>query len=273
MSDTTFPAYGSGLATAGGAGMIASRPVQWLVMGGRSLRIGRRNVEALIMSLILPVMLMLVFVYLFGGAIDTGTAYVTYVVPGVMLLCVTFGSGMTAGSVANDMTGGIIDRLRSLDVGGPAILAGHVAASLARNMFSSALVFGVAFAIGFRPHASAVQWLGVVGVLALTITAVSWLAAALGLLASSPDAASGYTFSITFLPYASSAFVPVDTMPSWLRGFAENQPVTPITESLRGLLLDQPVGSAPWKAAAWCVAIMAVSVAVSALLFRNKTRG
>lgn len=252
---------------------IATAPVQWLTMGGRSLRLGRRNVEALIMSLVLPVMLMIVFVYLFGGAIDTGTAYVTYVVPGVMLLCVTFGSAMTAGSVANDMTGGIIDRLRSLDVGGPAILAGHVAASIARNVFSSALVFGVAFAIGFRPHASAAQWLAVAGILVLTIAAVSWLSAALGLLASSPEAASGYTFSITFLPYASSAFVPIDTMPSWLRGFAGNQPVTPITESLRGLLLDQPVGSAPWKAVAWCLAIMVVSVAATALLFRAKTRG
>ena len=171
------------------------------------------------------------------------------------------------------MTGGIIDRFRSLDVGGPAILAGHVAASIARNVFSSALVFGVAFAIGFRPHASAVQWLAAAGILVLVIAAVSWLAAALGLLASSPEAASGYTFGITFLPYASSAFVPTDTMPSWLRGFAANQPVTPITESLRGLLLDQPVGSAPWKAIAWCLGIMTVSVIASALLFRNKTKG
>jgi ABC-2 type transport system permease protein len=253
--------------------LLASAPTQWLTMGGRSLRLGRRNVEAIIMSLVLPVMLMLVFVYLFGGAIETGTSYVTYVVPGVMLLCVTFGSGMTAGSVANDMTGGIIDRLRSLDVGGPAILAGHVAASIARNMFSSALVFGVAFAIGFRPRASALQWLAAAGILVLVIAAVSWFAAALGLLASSPEAAAGYTFSITFLPYASSAFVPTDTMPTWLRGFAANQPTTPITESLRGLLLDQPVGSAPWKAIAWCLGIMAVSVAASALLFRAKTRG
>lgn len=251
----------------------ATAPVQWLTMGARSLRLGRRNVEALIMSLVLPVMLMVVFVYLFGGAIDTGTKYVTYVVPGVMLLCVTFGAAMTAGSVATDMTGGIIDRLRSLDVGGPAILAGHVAASVARNVFSSVLVFGVAFAIGFRPHASAAQWLAAAGILVLTITAVSWLAAALGLMASSPEAAGGYTFGITFLPYASSAFVPVGTMPSWLRGFAGNQPVTPITESLRGLLLDQPVGSAPWKAVAWCVAIMAVSVLTAALVFRGKTRG
>jgi len=251
----------------------ASSPVQWLTMGGRSLRLGRRNVEALIMSLALPVMLMIVFVYLFGGAIQTGTSYVTYVVPGVMLLCVSFGSALTAVSVANDMSGGIIDRLRSLDVGGPAILAGHVAASLARNVLSSALVFGVAFAIGFRPHADALQWLAATGILVLLITAVSWFSAALGLLAGSPESASGYTFFITFLPYASSAFVPIDTMPSWLRGFAGHQPVTPITESLRGLLLDQPVGSAPTQAVAWCAGILLVSIAASAVLFRFKTRG
>lgn len=248
-------------------------PVQWITMGGRSLRLGRRNLEALIMSLVLPVMLMVVFVYLFGGAINTGTKYVTYVVPGVMLLCVSFGSAMTAVSVAGDMTGGIIDRFRSLDVGGAAILAGHVTASIARNVVSSALVFGVAFLIGFRPHADAVQWLAAAGILVLLIAAVSWLSAALGLIASSPDAASGYTFIITFLPYASSAFVPIATMPSWLRGFAGNQPVTPITESLRGLLLDQPVGSAPVRAVAWCAGILVVSVIASGILFRVRTRG
>jgi ABC-2 type transport system permease protein len=246
---------------------------QWVVLGGRSLRLGRRNVEALIMSIALPVMLMVVFVYLFGGAIQTGAGgYVTYVVPGVMLLCVSFGSAMTAVSVATDLSGGIVDRLRSLDVGGAAVLSGHVLASLARNVVSSTLVLGVAFALGFRPHADARQWLAALGILVLTIAAVSWLSAALGLLAGSPEAASGYTFGITFLPYASSAFVPIGTMPSWLRGFAGHQPVTPITESLRGLLLDRPVGSAPWQAVAWCAGIMLASAAAAALLFRAKTR-
>ncbi|WP_238009748.1 ABC transporter permease [Dactylosporangium sp. AC04546] len=251
---------------------MSSATVQWITMGGRSLRLGRRNVEALLMSVALPVMLMVVFVYLFGGAIQTGTEYVTYVVPGVMLLCVSFGSAMTAVSVASDMSEGIVDRFRSLDVGGAAVLAGHVTASLARNVGSSALVFGVAFLLGFRPHADAGQWLAAAGILVLVIAAVSWLAAALGLLARTPEAASGYTFFITFLPYASSAFVPIDTMPSWLRGFASHQPVTPITESLRGLLLDQPVGGAPWRAIAWCVGIMAVAIVAAALLFRARTR-
>ncbi|GAA0722793.1 ABC transporter permease [Dactylosporangium roseum] len=246
---------------------------QWLTMGGRSLRLGRRNVDGLILALVLPVMLMVVFVYLFGGAIQTGTEYVTYVVPGIMLLCVSFGSSMTAVSVANDLAGGIVDRLRSLDVGGAAILAGHVTASVARNALSSVLVFGVAYLLGFRPQADGWQWLAAAGILLLVIAAVSWFAAALGMLARSPEAASGYTFFITFLPYASSAFVPIDTMPSWLRGFAGSQPVTPITESLRGLLLDQPVGDAPWRAAAWCAGILLVSIVAAAVLFRARTRG
>lgn len=244
----------------------------YCVLGGRALRLGRRNLEALIMSVALPVMLMVVFVYLFGGALQVGTTYVTYVVPGVMLLCVSFGSAMTAVSVATDLKEGIVDRFRSLDVGGASLLAGHVTASLARNTISSILVLAVAFAIGFRPHADAVRWLSAAGILLLVIAAVSWLSAALGLLAGSPEAASGYTFFITFLPYASSAFVPIATMPSWLRGFAGHQPITPITESLRGLLLDTPVGSAPWRAVAWCAGIMLASVLAAAWLFRNRTR-
>ncbi|MGI5244488.1 ABC transporter permease [Dactylosporangium sp. CA-139066] len=253
--------------------MSSSALTQWSVLGARSLRLGRRNVEALIMSIALPVMLMVVFVYLFGGALQVGTQYVTYVVPGVMLLCVSFGSAMTAVAVASDLSGGIVDRFRSLDVGGAALLSGHVLASLARNTVSSVLVLSVAFALGFRPRANFAQWLAAAGILLLSIAAVSWLSAALGLLAGSSEAASGYTFGITFLPYASSAFVPITTMPTWLRGFAGNQPVTPIVESLRALLLDQPAGSAPWRAVAWCLAITAGSVIASAALFRAKTRG
>ncbi|MEV6928618.1 ABC transporter permease [Dactylosporangium sp. NPDC051485] len=252
--------------------MSSTALTQWNVLGARALRLGRRNAEALIMSIALPVMLMIVFVYLFGGAIRTGTEYVTYVVPGVMLLCVSFGSAMTAVAVANDLKEGIVDRFRTLDVGGAAMLSGHVLASLVRNVVSSALVLAVAVAIGFRPKAGAGQWLAAAGILVLTIAAVSWLSAALGLLAGSAEAASGYTFAITFLPYASSAFVPIDTMPSWLRGFAGNQPVTPITESLRGLLLDQPVGQAPWRAVAWCIGLVIVAIVAAAALFRAKTK-
>jgi ABC-2 type transport system permease protein len=242
-----------------------------LTMAGRSLRLTMRTPDALLTSLLLPIMLMLLFVYLFGGAIQTGTEYVTYVVPGVLLLCAGFGASMTAVSVSQDMTGGIVDRFRSLDVAGTAVLAGHVAASVARNLASTVLVFGVAFLIGFRPSAEPLDWLAAAGVLLAFMLAISWLSAAIGLLARSPEAAGGFTFFMAFLPYPSSAFVPIDTMPSWLHGFANNQPVTPVIETLRGLLLDTPVGTSPWLALAWCGGILVASVALAGALFRRRT--
>ncbi len=242
-----------------------------LTMAGRCVRLSLRQVDALLTSLLLPVLLMLIFVYLFGGAIDTGTDYVTYVVPGVILLCAGFGSATTAVSVNQDMTGGIVDRFRSLDVGGPSVLAGHVAASVVRNAASTVLVLAVALAIGFRPEAGPLEWLAVAGVLLAFVLAISSLAAALGLLAGSPEAANGVTFLVMFLPYASSAFVPVDTMPSWLQGFAAHQPITPVVETVRGLLLGMPVGDHAWTALAWCAGILVVSVAASGALFRRRT--
>jgi ABC-2 type transport system permease protein len=239
-------------------------------MIGRSFRLTARNMDALITALALPIMLMLLFVYLFGGAIETGTAYVTYVVPGVILLCAGFGSALTAVAVAQDMSGGIMDRFRSMDVGGAAVLAGHVVASVARNMLSTVLVLGVALLIGFRPQANAAQWLAAVGLLVLFVFAFSWVAAAVGLLARSVESANGFSFFVTFLPYPSSAFVPIDTMPSWIHGFAEHQPFTPVIESMRGLLLDTPVGNAPWLALAWCGGILTVAVASSGFLFRRR---
>ncbi len=241
-----------------------------LTMSARSVRLSMRHLDALLTSLLLPVLLMLIFVYLFGGAIETGTDYVTYVVPGVILLCAGFGSATTAVTVSQDMNGGIVDRLRSMDVGGPAVLAGHVAASVVRNAASALLVLGVALLIGFRPAAEPLEWLAVAGVMLAFVVAISSLSAALGLLAGSPEAANGIMFLILFLPYASSAFVPVHTMPTWLQGFAEHQPVTPVIETLRGLLLDTPTGDA-WTALAWCAGILAVSLAASGALFRRRT--
>ena len=240
-----------------------------LTMAGRCIRLSMRQVDALLTSLLLPVLLMLIFVYLFGGAIETGSDYVTYVVPGVILLCAGFGSAVTAVTVSQDMTGGIVDRLRSLDVGGPSVLAGHVAASVVRNAISTALVLAVALLIGFRPDAEPLEWLAAAGVLVAFVLAMSAFAAALGLLARSPEAANGITFIVLFLPYASSAFVPVDTMPTWLQGFAEHQPVTPIIETLRGLLLGGPTQAA--TALAWCAGILVVSLATSSVLFRRRT--
>jgi ABC-2 type transport system permease protein len=196
--------------------------------------------------------------------------YVTYVVPGVILLCAGFGSATTAVNVSQDLTRGIVDRFRSMDIGGPALLAGHVAASIVRNAASTVIVFAVALAIGFRPSAGPLDWLAVAGVLLAFMLAISWLAACIGLLARSPEAANGFTFFVMFLPYASSAFVPVDTMPSWIQGFAQHQPVTPVTETVRELLLGTGSGD-PWVALAWCGGILAVSIAASGVLFRKRT--
>lgn len=244
-----------------------------LTMTARCFRLTRRQLDSLLTALLLPVLLMVLFVGLFGGAIHTGTGtrYVTYVLPGVLLLCAGYGAAITAVSVSQDMTGGIIDRLRSMDVRGPAILAGHVAASIARNITSTVLVFGVAFLIGFRPHAGLAGWLAAAGLLLAFMLALSWLAAGYGLAVKTPEAANGFLFAMAFLPYASSAFVPVDTMPGWIQGFARNQPVTPVTQSLRGLLLGTPVGTAPLVALAWCGGILAVALAASGVLFSRRT--
>lgn len=247
-----------------------SRIADWSTMTARSMRLTSRNSEAILTSLMLPVMLMLLFVYLFGGAINTGTAYVTYVVPGVLLLCAGFGASMTAQTVSHDMSSGAIDRFRSMDVSGAAVLAGHVVASVARNIVSTALVLAVAFVIGFRPHADAQDWVLAAGVLLMFILAMSAVAAMVGLLTRTPEGASGFSFFMTFLPYPSSAFVPVDTMPGWVQGFAENQPVTPIIETLRALLLGTPAGSNPLLAAAWCGGIFVVSVLLARVLFRRR---
>jgi ABC-2 type transport system permease protein len=219
----------------------------------------------------LPVLMMIVFVELFGGAIQTGGKYVTYVVPGVLVLCTGFGSALTAVSVCQDVSGGIVDRLRAMDVRGAALLSGHVVSSTVRNAGSTMLVIAVAFALGFRPHADMLRWLAAGGMLLAFVVAISWLAAAIGLLARSPEAANGMTFFVMFVPYASSAFVPVHTMPHWLRGFAQHQPITPLTEALRGLLLGTPVGSNAWIALAWCAGITAISIAAAGSLFARRT--
>jgi ABC-2 type transport system permease protein len=238
----------------------------------RALRLSLRNVDGLITALVLPVIMMLMFVYLFGGAITTGTRYVDYVVPGVLLVCVSFGSGTTAISVAHDLTGGIIDRFRSMDVRGEALINGHVVASVARNLVSAMLVVAVALAIGFRPHADVAGWLAAVGVLALFVLALSWLAAAIGIVARSPEAAQGIAFLVSFFPYVSSAFVPIHTMPSALQGVANNQPVTGVVDTMRALLNGGHVGSAAWRSIAWSVGIIVVSIALSGILYRRRAR-
>jgi ABC-2 type transport system permease protein len=240
-------------------------------MAGRALRLTLRNVESLLTALALPVILMVMFVYLFGGAIRTGGDYVDFVVPGVLVVCAGFGAATTAVTVANDLAGGAIDRFRSLDVPGSALVNGHVLASVARNLLSTALVFGVAFAVGFRSPASVWQWLAALAIFALFAVALSWVAAALGVVAGSVDAANGLGFIVSFFAYPSSAFVPVATMPGWLQAFAGNQPVTPVVDSMRHLLAGQPAGASAWQAVAWSVGIAVVAGCVCGLLFGRRT--
>jgi ABC-2 type transport system permease protein len=237
----------------------------------RSIRHSLRSVDALMVAVFLPVSILLLFVYVFGGAIRTGTHYIDYVVPGIILLCAGFGSASTSVSVCNDMTTGAIDRFRSLPIVSSAVLTGHVLAGVLRNVVSTLLVLGVAVLIGFRPNAGFVQWLGVLGVLLLFMGAISWLAASFGLLVRNVEAAGAFAFIVMFLPYVSSAFVPTRTMPGVLRAIASHQPITPITETLRGLMMGTPIGNNALIAVAWCTGAMAAGCAAATLLFRNRT--
>jgi len=231
-----------------------------------------RDVEALLMAVVLPTMLMLMFTWIFGNAIDPSGGYVDYVVPGIILLCAGFGASSTAISVSRDMTTGIIDRFRTMPIRSGAVLTGHVVASLARNLVATTVVIGVALLVGFRPDATPIEWVAVFGIVALYILAITYLFAAIGLAAATPEAASGYGFILLFLPYVSSAFVPVETMPEWLQPIAEHQPITPVTETIRALLTGTPLGDSAWLAVAWCLGIIVVSVVWGAWLFRRKAR-
>lgn len=242
------------------------------VFVARSLTHSLRDGESLLMAILLPVMLMVVFTFVFGGALDPSGGYVDYVVPGIILTCAGFGAASTAVYVAGDMKAGIIDRFRTMPVRASAVLTGHVVASLVRNLFATTVVVGVALLVGFRPHADLWGWLGAMAVIAAWILAITYLFAAIGLASGSPEAASGYGFIILFLPYLSSAFVPVSTMPEWLQWVADHQPVTPIIETIRGLLMGEPLGTAPWWALGWCAAILIASYVWGAWLFRRNGR-
>ena len=238
---------------------------------GRALKHSLRNVESLIMGVTLPVMLMLMFTFVFGGAIEPGGDYVNYVVPGIILLCAGFGASATGVSVNQDMTTGIIDRFRTMPIRGWAVLTGHVVASLVRNLLATGVVVGVGLLVGFRPTGGPLEWLAALALVALYILAITGLFAAIGLAAGSPDAASGYGFILLFLPYLSSAFVPIDTMPEWLQGFARHQPITPLIESIRGLLMGGEVAGYAWVAVLWSVGIILIATVWGAWLFRRKS--
>ena len=240
------------------------------VFVGRSLRHSLRDGESLLMAIMLPVMLMLMFTWVFGGAIDPSGAYVDYVVPGIILTCAGFGASATAVYVANDMRTGIIDRFRTMPLRAGAVLTGHVVASVLRNLIATAIVIGVGVLVGFRPTANGWEWIALAGLIALYILAITYLFAAIGLAAGSPEGANGYGFVLLFLPYLSSAFVPVASMPDWLQPVAANQPITPIVETIRGLLTDAPLQGEAWWAVGWCLVILLASTIWGAVLFRHK---
>jgi len=263
------PVYGPGYALSDTRVMIA-----------RGLRRSVRDPEAFITALALPVILMLLFVYVFGGAFNAGVGaaggYVNYVVPGLIVLCAGFGAGTTAVAVATDMSSGIVDRFRSMPIASASVLAGHIVASLVRNLLATALVIAVGLAVGWRPVAGPLAWAGALAMIVAFILAMSWLAACFGLVVGSPEAANGATFALMFVPYLSSAFVPASTMAAGLRPVAANQPFTPVIETMRGLWMGHTstgaaLGHEALLAVVYFGAILVAAASLASWLFRHRT--
>ena len=243
------------------------------VLTGRSLRHILRSPDTIVTTAVLPVAIMLLFVYVLGGAVDTGgTSYVDFLLPGILLITVASGIAYTAYRVFLDVRGGIVDRLRSMPIAPGSVLWGHVLTSLVANAVSLGLVVGVAVIIGFRSGASVLAWAGVVGILMAYTLALTWVAVIAGLAAKTIDGASAFSYPLIFLPFVSSAFAPTDTMPGPVRWFAENQPVTSLVDAIRALLAQQPVGASVWVALAWCAGILVVAWLVAAAPFRRSGR-
>ncbi|GAA1971216.1 ABC transporter permease [Kitasatospora viridis] len=213
---------------------------------------------------ITPVIMLLLFVYVFGGTLGAGLGggrgtYVNYVLPGILLMSAAMAATGTAVMVATDMTEGIIARFRTMRISRASVLTGHVVGSVVQQVLGMAVVIGIALAIGFRPHASLLDWLGAAGLLTLLAVAITWLAVALGLKSPTPEAASNAPMPLILLPFLGSGFVPTSSMPTVLRWFAEYQPFTPVMQTVRGLLLGTPIGNNGVIALAWCVGIGLVS--------------
>ena len=227
---------------------------------GRSMRHIQRSPDTIITVAIIPIALMLLFVYVFGGAINAGTGnYVNYMLPGILLIAIASGVSYTAVRIFTDTQKGIVARFNSMPVSRSSVLWGHVLTSLVSNAISVTIIIGVALLIGFRSTANPAEWLAAAGILALFTLALTWLAVIPGLTAKTIDGAAAFSYPLIFLPFISSAFVPTDTMPAPVRAFAHNQPVTAIVETIRNLLTGQPVGTDIWTALAWCVAITIIA--------------
>jgi ABC-2 type transport system permease protein len=240
---------------------------------GRTLRHVTRSIDTIITTAVVPIAMMLLFVYVFGGAIDTGSVdYVDYMLPGILLITVASGISYTAFRLFTDMQEGIFERFQSMPVARSGLLWAHVVTTLVATMISLAVVIAVAFAMGFRTGAGPLAWLAVAGILMLFTVALTWLAVIPGLSATTIEGASAFSYPLIFLPFLSSAFVPTDTMPGPVRWFAENQPVTSIIDTIRNLFAEQPVESDVWVALGWCVGLLVVSYTLAMTTYRRKTR-
>ncbi|CAM3520951.1 ABC transporter permease [Paenibacillus lupini] len=241
------------------------------VMLGRSMRHIMRSMDTIITVTITPIAMMLLFVYVLGGAIETGTdSYVNYLLPGILLMAIASGISYTAFRLFTDVQKGIFERFQTMPISRSALLWGHVLTSLVSNAISVLVIILVALLMGFRSSAGILPWLAVAGILALFTLSLTWVAAIAGLTAKTVDGASAFSYPLIFLPFISSAFVPTDSMPTAVRVFAENQPVTSIVETIRALLSGQPVGNDIWIALAWCVGIMLVAYVFAMRAYKKR---
>src|SRR5215813_11488789 len=241
------------------------------VLTGRTLRHVTRSPDTIITTVITPIAMMLLFVYVFGGAINTGkVSYVNYMLPGILLITIASGISYTAFRLFTDMQGGIFERFQSMPIARSGVLWAHVLTSLLANVISLVVVIAVALLMGFRSGAGVLAWLAVAGILVLLTLALTWIAVIPGLTAKSVDGASAFSYPLIFLPFISSAFVPTDTMPGPVRAFADNQPVTSIVNAIRDLFTRQPVGTHIWIALAWCVGILVVAYIFAMVTYRRR---
>ena len=241
------------------------------VMLGRSLRHVARSMDTIITVTIMPIGFMLLFVYVFGGAIQAGTdKYVNYLLPGILLIAIASGIAYTAYRVFIDLQSGIFERFHSMPIARSSVLWGHVLTSLVSNGISVVVIILVALLMGFRSPAGVLAWLAVAGILLLFTLALTWVAVIAGLSASSVDGASAFSYPIIFLPFVSSAFVPTASMPGPVRAFAEHQPVTSIVDTIRALFEQQPVRGEIWIALAWCVGVLLVAYVLAMGAYRRK---
>jgi ABC-2 type transport system permease protein len=238
---------------------------------GRTMRHVTRSVDTIITTAIMPIAIMLLFVYVFGGAIDTDTnSYVDYMLPGILLITIGSGIAYTAVRLFTDLQSGIFERFQSMPIARPSVLWAHVLTSLAANLVSLVIVVGVALLMGFRSGAGVLAWLSVAGILVLFTLGLTWISVIAGLSASTVEGAGAFSYPLIFLPFISSAFVPTETMPGPVRVFAENQPVTSIVNTIRDLLTQQPLGNDLWIALGWCVGILVVAYAAAMATYHRK---